>query len=185
MLRIREHRKAKGLNGAELADMLGISESYLSQIERGANGKKPSATLLGKIADALQMEPGELFAPRGFAEPEVAALDVDAPEIDEARQWPGTSAAFKAAAGHPDLGIVCGDLLAVRLGGDISDGDVAVINRVDAQSGQAVTLLRRAHRVGNRVAVAWSDRDGVHIELLQDGDAIIGVVVGLLRNLRH
>lgn len=59
MLRIKEILKSKGLTAKELAGLLGISESSLSQtIKAGAN---PSLQTLDKIAYALGVSAAELF----------------------------------------------------------------------------------------------------------------------------
>jgi putative transcriptional regulator len=48
--KIREYRMKKCLSQTELANLLGIDRSYLSQIE---NGKQPSLKLLERIAETL------------------------------------------------------------------------------------------------------------------------------------
>jgi transcriptional regulator with XRE-family HTH domain len=48
--KIKEYRMKKCLSQTELAKILDIDRSYLSQIE---NGKQPSLKLLERIADAL------------------------------------------------------------------------------------------------------------------------------------
>ena len=50
--KIREVRQERGLSMSQLARDAGVSKSYLSQIENG-NSKQPSATILLKIATAL------------------------------------------------------------------------------------------------------------------------------------
>ncbi len=54
-LRIRELRKQRGLTIADLADMIDKTPGYISMLERGANQKKPSTTLLEEIARALDV----------------------------------------------------------------------------------------------------------------------------------
>lgn len=61
-LRIREFRKAAGLTIEQLAELIEKSPSYVSMIERGAHDKRPSSILLQRIADALDVAPGALFA---------------------------------------------------------------------------------------------------------------------------
>lgn len=58
-LRIRELRKKKGLTGEQLADKLGTSKSYVSEME---NGKKfPSGEYLRRLSEELEVSIIELF----------------------------------------------------------------------------------------------------------------------------
>ena len=52
--RISTYRKKNGLTQAVLSEKLGISESYISQIERGVT--TASLARLDKIADALKID---------------------------------------------------------------------------------------------------------------------------------
>jgi len=58
--RIREFRKRKGLRQIDLAKMVGIFQSELSEIERGI--RKPSVYLAKKIAKALGVGLDDLFS---------------------------------------------------------------------------------------------------------------------------
>lgn len=58
--RVRIARKAARLNGQQLAEMIGISQSYISEIERG--NRNPSLPTLIRIAKALQ-RPISYFLP--------------------------------------------------------------------------------------------------------------------------
>ncbi|MBS2969629.1 helix-turn-helix domain-containing protein [Metabacillus sp. KIGAM252] len=53
--RIREIRRQKGLSLSELAELAGVSKSYLSYIERNVQ-KNPSLQFLSKISDTLDIE---------------------------------------------------------------------------------------------------------------------------------
>jgi len=57
--RIREFRKKKGLRQTDLARLVGIFQSELSEIERGV--RKPSVYLAKKIAKALGVSLDDLF----------------------------------------------------------------------------------------------------------------------------
>lgn len=70
-LRIKDLRLARGWTQEALAERVGLSVPYLSQIERGANRKQPGARLLGLFAEALGCSVGELFA----SEAEGAVVD--------------------------------------------------------------------------------------------------------------
>lgn len=61
---VRAIREALGISGANLARRVKISESMLSQVERGINGASPEVTR--RLADAL----GVSFAAITFPVPE-------------------------------------------------------------------------------------------------------------------
>ncbi|MBP3951530.1 helix-turn-helix domain-containing protein [Bacillus suaedae] len=52
---IRDLRKSKGMSLNELAQVSGVSKSYISYIERGLQ-KNPSIIVLKKISEALNIE---------------------------------------------------------------------------------------------------------------------------------
>lgn len=56
---LRRTRHDKKLTQEELADRAGLSMRYVGSIERG--DVSASVTVLGQIADALGIEPGELL----------------------------------------------------------------------------------------------------------------------------
>lgn len=56
---LRRIRHDKKLTQEELADRAGLSMRYIGAIERGA--VSASVTVLGQIADALGVEPGDLL----------------------------------------------------------------------------------------------------------------------------
>lgn len=57
--RIREIRNAKGLTLDNVADHLGVSRSWVSQVEKAQT--IPSLARLVQIAEALEIQIGELF----------------------------------------------------------------------------------------------------------------------------
>lgn len=61
---IRDQRKQVGLSLRKLSDQAGISNPYLSQIERGL--RKPSAEILQSIAKALQISSETLYVRAGI-----------------------------------------------------------------------------------------------------------------------
>ncbi|MEX0873454.1 MAG: helix-turn-helix transcriptional regulator [Actinomycetota bacterium] len=69
---IREHRRNAQLSLRKLAERAGVSNPYLSQIERGL--RQPSAKILKGIATALQVSAETIFAQAGIldVEPEDA-----------------------------------------------------------------------------------------------------------------
>lgn len=58
-LRVRELRKSKGLTVQQLADIVGLSKSYLSEIETGK--KTANARRIEQLAKALSVRPFELL----------------------------------------------------------------------------------------------------------------------------
>ena len=56
---ITDERIKKGLTQKELAEMVGITQGWLSSIESGV--RKPSVTVAKKIAAALDFDWAELF----------------------------------------------------------------------------------------------------------------------------
>jgi transcriptional regulator with XRE-family HTH domain len=63
---IREQRAAARLSLRRLSDMAGISNPYLSQIERGL--RRPSAEILQQIAKALAISAESLYVRAGILE---------------------------------------------------------------------------------------------------------------------
>ncbi len=61
---IREQRSVARLSVRRLSDMAGISNPYLSQIERGL--RRPSAEILQQIAKALQLSAETLYVRAGI-----------------------------------------------------------------------------------------------------------------------
>jgi transcriptional regulator with XRE-family HTH domain len=57
--RIRELRKKKDLSQSRLAEMAGLNDKYLGEVERGSNNI--SIKNLGQIATALGVETSELL----------------------------------------------------------------------------------------------------------------------------
>lgn len=58
ILKIREVRLLKGLTQKQLANLIPISQGYLSGLEN--NNKNPTLKQLCKIAEALNVNPSEL-----------------------------------------------------------------------------------------------------------------------------
>jgi len=63
---IREQRRVTHLSLRKLSELAGISNPYLSQIERGL--RKPSAEILQQIARALQISSETLYIRAGILE---------------------------------------------------------------------------------------------------------------------
>jgi transcriptional regulator with XRE-family HTH domain len=73
---IREQRNAVGMSLRKLATAAGISNPYLSQIERGL--RRPSAEILNGIAKALRISAETLYVKAGILDDRKGAEDVAA-----------------------------------------------------------------------------------------------------------
>jgi len=71
---IRTQREVASMSVRRLAEVAGVSNPYLSQIERGL--RKPSAEILQQIAKALQISAETLYERAGFLAPDSAARTV-------------------------------------------------------------------------------------------------------------
>jgi transcriptional regulator with XRE-family HTH domain len=74
---LHEQRVANKLSLRQLADAAGVSNPYLSQIERGL--RKPSAEVLQSIAKALRISAESLYVQAGILSP--ADMDVRTVEM--------------------------------------------------------------------------------------------------------
>lgn len=73
---IRSQREAAQVSLRQLSQMAGVSNPYLSQIERGL--RKPSAEVLGQIAKGLRMSSEVLYMRAGLLEQRPASPVRDA-----------------------------------------------------------------------------------------------------------
>ena len=74
---IKQQRERANLSLRRLADTAGISNPYLSQIERGI--RKPSAEILSRLSRALEISANSLYSRAGFLDEELQS-----PTISEA-----------------------------------------------------------------------------------------------------
>ena len=65
---LRDQRVSAQLSLRQLADQTGVSNPYLSQIERGL--RRPSAEVLQQIAKALRISAEQLYVQAGILNPE-------------------------------------------------------------------------------------------------------------------
>ena len=70
---LREQRESAQLSLRQLAEMAGVSNPYLSQIERGL--KRPSAEILQQIAKGLQVSAESLYVRAGILDERVVDHD--------------------------------------------------------------------------------------------------------------
>ena len=76
---LAEQRRQAQLSLRQLSDLAGVSNPYLSQIERGL--RKPSADVLQQLAKALRISAETLYVRAGILDPD--------DEDDSARRTPG------------------------------------------------------------------------------------------------
>lgn len=58
---VKEIRKSKGLTQQDLADLTYLSREYICDIENEKRNKHSSLSVIGRLADALEVEIGLLF----------------------------------------------------------------------------------------------------------------------------
>jgi len=73
---IREQRNTANVSLRQLAKLAGVSNPYLSQIERGL--RKPSAEILQQIAKALRISAEALYVQAGILDERYGDSDVQA-----------------------------------------------------------------------------------------------------------
>jgi transcriptional regulator with XRE-family HTH domain len=83
---IREQREQAQVSVRQLARLAGVSNPYLSQIERGL--RRPSAEILAQIAKGLRISAEQLYVRAGFLElrqgnAELVAAVLADPELSE------------------------------------------------------------------------------------------------------
>ena len=64
---LRQQRMASQLSLRQLAELAGVSNPYLSQIERGL--RRPSAQVLQQLANALRISAEQLYVRAGIVSP--------------------------------------------------------------------------------------------------------------------
>jgi transcriptional regulator with XRE-family HTH domain len=78
---IREQRQTAKLSLRRLADEAGVSNPYLSQIERGL--RKPSAEILQQLAKALRISAEQLYVQAGLLEDRGTSQAVEAAVVSD------------------------------------------------------------------------------------------------------
>lgn len=71
-VRLRELRMGRRLTLKTVAERAGVSESFLSQVERGRAA--PSLKTFQRLAQALGLDAGDIFADRGMELPQLTPL---------------------------------------------------------------------------------------------------------------
>ena len=91
---IRDQRRSTHLSLRKLADRAGVSNPYLSQIERGL--RKPSAEILQQIAHALEISAETLYVRAGILD----ERDIEADLLESIRRDPGLTSDQKKTLSH-------------------------------------------------------------------------------------
>src|SRR5690242_7284713 len=78
---LKEQRTASRLSLRQLADQVGVSNPYLSQIERGL--RRPSAEVLQQLAKALRISAEQLYLRAGIVSPEHSGSSVELAVLDD------------------------------------------------------------------------------------------------------
>lgn len=79
---LREQRRSARLSLRQLSELAGVSNPYLSQIERGL--KRPSAEILQQLAKGLEVSAESLYVRAGILDAEHATPSTDAPDVRRA-----------------------------------------------------------------------------------------------------
>ncbi|PKW26649.1 helix-turn-helix domain-containing protein [Phycicoccus duodecadis] len=79
---LRDQRTAAKLSLRQLSELAGVSNPYLSQIERGL--KRPSAEILQQLAKGLEVSAESLYVRAGILDAETAAPPPDSPDVRRA-----------------------------------------------------------------------------------------------------
>jgi len=180
---LKSYLDAERGRGARLADDLGISRSYVSDL---ANGKKEaSAPLLRRIALATGIPVGDLMgAQPGMAEGEATPY-IPGPKANRLRDLVGTMfpgmrhpSYFTATHEHLAFGILRGDLLVAEasFNADRVEPSKLVIANLAQEPGDEKTVIAR-------VARPWLvDSSGRVCGELDVSAAILGVIQIVMRS---
>jgi transcriptional regulator with XRE-family HTH domain len=192
--RIARARRRRGMSQAVLAGLVGRSESWLSQVERGKRGVDSHSVLL-RLAEVLRVDLEELTGsadrnetgrPAHPAAPliEQAMMGYGAPSPVDGGEEPGREvsldflraqahSAYQAyqatrydAAGHILPGLICGVEAAARTAGSASPAACAVRARVYD------TTAALLSRVGEPF-LAWAAADRAIFAAGQSGDPLL------------
>ena len=79
---LREQRESARLSVRQLSELAGVSNPYLSQIERGL--KKPSAEILGQLAKGLRISAESLYVRAGILEEREDQMPVETALLGDA-----------------------------------------------------------------------------------------------------
>ncbi|UIJ46728.1 short-chain fatty acyl-CoA regulator family protein [Sphingomonas cannabina] len=166
---VRRLRRQHGLTQAAMAEMLGVSPSYLTLVEK--NQRPLSATLLLRLAEAFDFDPRALAAGepgggaeavrRRLADPMFADLEIDRAELEE---WlagaPGGAEAFARAYDR----IGAGGGTAAE---EVPDAGVLVRREIERWRGHFADLDAAAEALADELRQGAGDLYGAMAERLR------------------
>ncbi len=79
---LRDQRQAAKLSLRQLSELAGVSNPYLSQIERGL--KRPSAEILQQLAKGLEVSAESLYVRAGILDAESPGTTTSTPDVRRA-----------------------------------------------------------------------------------------------------
>lgn len=164
---VRRLRRGGGLTQAAMAEMLGVSPSYLNLVER--NQRPVSATLMLRLAETFDFDPRALAAAepgggadairRRLADPLFADLEVDRTEVEE---WlagaPGGAEAFARAYDRIGAGPAAAST---------PDPAVAVRREIERWRNHFADLDATAESLADELRLAGSDPYGAMADRLR------------------
>lgn len=99
--RLARARRRRGLSQAALAGLVGRSESWLSQVERGKRSIDSHAVLT-RIVEILHIDVSDLTAPASVSTPAMTRLYAVAPEIEQAMMaYPAVADSIAGSPAEP------------------------------------------------------------------------------------
>ncbi len=120
-VKLRHARKVKGYRLADLAELVGCSESFLSKLEN--NKVKPSLQLLHKIVGQLNTSIGALFE-TGEVDENIVMRDGERQLIHMSARNQSSGVAIECLVPNPDARLIYGAIHIVAPGGG-SNGAIA------------------------------------------------------------
>ncbi|MFE9444926.1 helix-turn-helix domain-containing protein [Streptomyces sp. NPDC006602] len=159
---LREQRRTAQLSLRQLADAAGVSNPYLSQIERGL--RKPSAEVLQQVAKALRISAETLYVRAGILdaerdrdEVETIAVILADPTLNE-RQKQVLLQIYESFRKENGFGIETADEGEAEATDDMAEADTGARNddAMDAQDGEIA--VRETRTAGGRKSAARRTR---------------------------
>jgi transcriptional regulator with XRE-family HTH domain len=151
---IREQRSSSQISLRQLAKLAGVSNPYLSQIERGL--RKPSAEILQQIAKALRISAEALYVQAGILEERYGDSDVPAAVLSDAhlqeRQKQVLLELYEAYRRENDATLAAADTL-----GDVPAPESPAAAPVVTTEGTKPSRTRTARRAKPRTPSVASD----------------------------
>ncbi|MFI7410439.1 helix-turn-helix domain-containing protein [Streptomyces sp. NPDC049627] len=156
---LREQRRTAQLSLRQLADAAGVSNPYLSQIERGL--RKPSAEVLQQVAKALRISAETLYVRAGILdaerdrdEVETRAVILADPTLNERQKQVLLQIyeSFRKENGFgisPEAGEVAEAIVALGSDPDSAQSDGHADGAADAQGGDAAVRRSRTPRTNS------------------------------------